>query len=32
MGANARSAAEEHWADHETWKQIQTTYRQLERR
>jgi glycosyltransferase involved in cell wall biosynthesis len=32
MGANARSAVEEHWADHETWKQIQTTYRQLERR
>jgi glycosyltransferase involved in cell wall biosynthesis len=32
MGANARSAAEEHWADHQTWEQIQAAYRQLERR
>jgi len=32
MGANARSAAEEHWADRSTWSQIQETYRELERR
>ena len=32
MGANARRAAEQHWADHETWAQIQATYRKLENR
>lgn len=32
MGANARSEAEQHWADDGTWAQIQATYEQLARR
>ena len=32
MGANARRAAEDRWADHQTWAQIQATYRRLEHR